>query len=485
MNQQQYPQNFAQGGQYFQPDPPHQYGGSFANGEQSYPSFPAGPYHGQFQNQQHFPSDSNATYNNNFQNAQQPYQNMQCPLQSTPFPPTQDTLSQQSTKIITLTRENQTLIQQNNNLVQRNRNLTQDMSTLNQQFSADQSQIWYLNQQLGDMTKVLRDEQVRGQDAVRRIRELEAEERRVKAKHLLELQEGKRELAKVKKEGFEFRNEAEQSMAMIRNEHEEEMRKIHEQNEGRMSKLVGKMVVFVLLVLVFNHTRITSLKTSRTALKTDLDSLRISHLVALSQREQLSEHLDEQTYEWECRLYRLDNLEQRFPDLEAGTEYAVTMRLGFLRSGRSGAANYEHIKRRNRAAHDGNMELDQALIRLGYLSPEEIGFCNERYGVDIQQYVGSPRQTEVLNMHASIGTELLLQKDLNEELEIPLARFQELERDLWRFHEMLERNPPSQENVQDVFEANADIVPAIIEEMREIVKLFQKGKKRDCKHSGW
>jgi hypothetical protein len=88
-------------------------------------------------------------------------------------------------------------------------------------------------------------------------------------------------------------------------------------------------------------------------------------------------------------------------------------------------------------------------------------------------------------MHASIETEVLLQKDLNEELEIPLARFQELERDLWRFHEMLEQNPPSQENVQDVFEANSEIVPAMIEEMREIVKLFQKGKKREAKQSGW
>jgi hypothetical protein len=245
------------------------------------------------------------------------------------------------------------------------------------------------------------------------------------------------------------------------------------------------MVAFVLLVLVFNHTRITSLKASRAALKLDLESVRAYHLVALSDWDQIHEHLEAQTFEWEWRLFRLDDLEQRFPDLEAGTEYAVTMRLGFLRSGHIGAANYEHIKRRNRAAHDGNLEPDQALIRLGNLSPEGIGFCNERYGIDIQQYVGSPRQTEVLNMHASIETEVLLQKDLNEELEIPLARFQELERDLWRFHEMLEQNPPSQENVQDVFEANSEIVPAMIEEMREIVKLFQKGKKREAKQSGW
>jgi hypothetical protein len=52
------------------------------------------------------------------------------------------------------------------------------------------------------MTKALRDEQVRGQDVVRRIRELEAEERRVKVRHLLELEERKTELAKVKERGL-------------------------------------------------------------------------------------------------------------------------------------------------------------------------------------------------------------------------------------------------------------------------------------------
>jgi hypothetical protein len=87
------------------------------------------------------------------------------------------------------------------------------------------------------------------------------------------------------------------------------------------------------------------------------------------------------------------------------------MRLGFLRCGRSGAVTYEYIKRRNRAAYDGNIKLDQALIRLGYLSPEEIVFCNERYGVDVEQYVGSSRETEVHNIPASIETELLLQQD--------------------------------------------------------------------------
>jgi hypothetical protein len=50
---------------------------------------------------------------------------------------------------------------------------------------------------------------------------------------------------------------------------------------------------------------------------------------------------------------------------------------------------------------------------------------------------------------------------------------------------MLEPNSASTDNVQEAFKANADIVPAIVEEMREIVKSFQRGKKRETKQSGW
>ncbi|KAN0115448.1 hypothetical protein V8E51_004992 [Hyaloscypha variabilis] len=198
------------------------------------------------------------------------------------------------------------------------------MSMLNQQFNADQL-IRCLNQQLGDMTKALRDEQVRGQDVVRRIRELEAEERRVKVRHLLELEERKTELAKVKREGVASREEVEKSMVLLRGEHEEEMRKFHEQNEGRVTQLIGGTVGF--------------------------------------------------------------------------------------RSACLGVQPYEH--------------------------------CFSQSG------------------------------------------FQELERDLWTFREMLEPNSASTDNVQEAFKANADIVPAIVEEMREIVKSFQRGKKRETKQSGW
>lgn len=98
-----------------------------------------------------------------------------------------------------------------------------------------------------------------------------------------------------------------------------------------------------------------------------------------------------------------------------------------MRSGRGAAANHEFIRARDRAAHDGDLEFDQALIRLRYLSVEEIVFCGERYGVDTELYVGSKDPTEVYNIHACVETELLLQNELRKELEGFFARFQKLE----------------------------------------------------------
>ncbi|KAE9378709.1 hypothetical protein N431DRAFT_450654 [Stipitochalara longipes BDJ] len=376
------------------------------------------------------------------------------------------------------------------------------MTALSTQFRNEHSTTLALHAKLQRLEMAFTTEQTRCRGREQRIWELEdaaqrreresmAREVALKAKHMRDREAAKQELSKARKESKELRNElaavesardeVETSMVVLRVEHGEEMQKVHARNESHVSKLVAQMVVFALLVTMFHSTSMASLKKSRAASRSDLASLRFSYLEALLDCEQLLEQQEVSTQKRQETLSRLNDFEHKLPDLEAGTEYAAIIRRGFLRTGRGGAANHEFIKARNRAAHDGDLKLDQALIRLGYLSPEEIAFCDERYGVDTQQYVGSPRQTEVCNIHACIETELMIQKDLKRELEEPLVRFHELEHELWEFRSMLARTGAGEEKIQEAFEANVDTVQPIIEEMRDIVKLFQKAKKREAK----
>jgi GH24 family phage-related lysozyme (muramidase) len=127
------------------------------------------------------------------------------------------------------------------------------------------------------------------------------------------------------------------------------------------------------------------------------------------------------------------------------------------------------------------LELDQALIRLGYLSEDGIAFCDERYGVDTARYVGKERVTEVCNMHACVETEASLRKENVEELGELLTRFRELEQQMELFCAELATAGVSDVWVSEMFKADVEVIPALIEEMRGIVTLFRKTGKREQK----
>jgi hypothetical protein len=310
----------------------------------------------------------------------------------------------------------------------------------------------------------------------------------------------------VKRRGFqiwrtEVRERGERSVFVEKEKnYVSEIAVLSEETEGRIRKI--EQLEFELLE---KGGTILRLQNEYENLRSEVLSERVSREETLAWHEELGKKAElkiEECQQLQTKLValetenatmseKLSETEDRMKLLEIIANFARRIRLRFFHSGLKGYDNWVTIEDGNRAAHDGDVIIDAALFSLGILDPSELTCCETKYGSFIGKYIGShgklkplldsSHQTKLLNMHAYLDSELKFGTPNN--LEDPLARFRKLEGECQNLRSMLDWTTGGEEEARKAFEESPE-VGVKLEEMGEIVRMFQRSGRRDSRGEG-
>lgn len=309
--------------------------------------------------------------------------------------------------------------------------------------------------------------------------ELETEKAKDKKPRRQRVRKNSKELKQELEDMTKSKDELQETVASLKLEHLGAMERMIDRNDNRMSKLATRVSALrFLFALLRSHS--TSLKRQHDSSKAELAELRASYEADQSENEQEKLHIAKE--ETENLQKTIDELEERIKLYEIVAQCAALIRIRTMHDGNKGGLNHwEAIEKGNRAAHDGDLRLDSALITLGFFGAEDVELCKGKYGCDVLQFVGSsatlqplldwPCRAKMYNLRAYIETEFK-RGIKTDELRDFHRQFQELERGLRGYLSSLEWT--DEEKGWDAFESDPS-VSARIGEMELIVKEFQEG----------
>ncbi|KAE9378708.1 hypothetical protein N431DRAFT_450653 [Stipitochalara longipes BDJ] len=244
-----------------------------------------------------------------------------------------------------------------------------------------------------------------------------------------------------------------------------EVEELKEASEIREQQVViEKLVLTFVLRLLYNYS--TSLRMQRESLRLEVAELAASNETNISKNQELQEELTTKTEENGDLQQKVDEFEQLI-QLYKGVDHWIPIEKG------------------NRAAHDGDCRLDCTLFTVGAFDDAELQYCNQKYGQNLERFIGSSEtlkpliewrlRTKMWNLHAYIDTETKKGRIITNDLQRALSTFQKLEGELQDYLISLDWQYDSQEEARMEFE-NDSGAKAKVEEMSRIVRAFRKSR---------